>query len=671
MIIITPEICRKGLKLSEDQFNQKMGKKLLGRYDTEWQQIWAYAKERHESRIGSIRDQFDDTTGNNKQEIKRKIFKALHGSPLEKIEFNSQSQERRSRGSQRQNQRLSPEQQEINDLKAQIDQLNERLSNFRVLDDLFKERNRRGNRFEYCDLLQAVSVELLCESISSSDLVKIYNIFGDFLNLIDAPDKHVPKRDYFVKLRSKIEESLRKQSKEFIEQAEYVMCATDATSHWESGVFAFGLFNQDMEWNCLELLQSEGKSGEAIANDMLNVMSKYNVPVAKLICLVTDRSRAQERANRIFCEIVNSRKPEGSPLIYYVCCLMHTVSNADTKPQKWLLQDSQKTLSYLKQFFGNRVSSGFSRKSLRKELESLLGRSSPFQTDIGSRYAISFNNARYLIIYESDVYRALQSNSARHEKHHELKTMMANQEKWGCTRLEIMVPFLVWEGLLSPFHQTISKNVTYGTVKHAFNELRSKITNVKGAEVNRELERGQYERILTLADNDDISEDSKKAIEQIYLFWMADETKEEWKQHLDEFLYDYMAEIEEKINSDAEIIFNLPIHDNETRIPWTNRRMVSFLKFDFNILIYFQESTFAYLKAIAHRYSMMLKENVAMLAKAKQNHTADWIKAHEYSSVSGGSVKAAYYALREDRRLEIERRDNELHDEYNIEDEED
>ena len=576
MIIITPEICRKGLKLSVEEFNHKRERKNLARTDSDWRKIWSYAKEKHESRIGSIRDQFDDSTRRNQLYLQRKIEKVLRGSEREQIEFDSQSQERRSRGSQGNNQPLSPEQREINDLKAEIDRLNERLSNFQVLDDLFKERNRRGNRFEYCDLLQAVSVELMCESISSSDLVKIYNIFGDFLNLIDAPDKHVPKRDYFVKLRSKIEESLRKQSKEFIEQAEYLMCATDATSHWETGVFAFGIFNQNLEWNCLELMQSEGKTGQAIANDMLNVMSKYDVPVEKLICLVTDRSRAQELANRIFCDIVNSRKPEGSPRIYFVCCLMHTVSNADTKPQKWLLQDSQKTLSYLKQFFGNRTSSGFSRKSLRKELESLLGRSSPFQTDIGSRYAISFNNARYLIIYESDVYRALQSNSARHEKHHELKTMMADQRKWGCTRLEIMVPFLVWEGLLSPFHQTISRNITYGTVKEAFNQLRSKLNDVKGAEVNGELQRGQYERILALADNDDISEDSKKAVEQTYLFWEAEETKEDWKQHLDEFLYDYMVEIEDKINSDAEIIFNLPIRDDETRIPWTNRRMVSF-----------------------------------------------------------------------------------------------
>ena len=74
---------------------------------------------------------------------------------------------------------------------------------------------------------------------------------------------------------------------------------------------------------------------------------------------------------------------------------------------------------------------------------------------------------------------------------------------------------MVWEGLLSPFHQTISKNINYGTVKEAFNELRSKLNTVKGTEINGELQRGQYERILGLADNDDISEDSKKAVGRI------------------------------------------------------------------------------------------------------------------------------------------------------------
>ena len=96
MIIITPEICRKGLNLSEFDFNQRMARKNLARHDSNWQKIWTYAKERHERRLGSIRDQFDDTTTLARQDIKRKITKVLNGSPLEKIEFNSQESNKRN-----------------------------------------------------------------------------------------------------------------------------------------------------------------------------------------------------------------------------------------------------------------------------------------------------------------------------------------------------------------------------------------------------------------------------------------------------------------------------------------------------------------------------------------------------------------------------------------------
>ena len=60
----------------------------------------------------------------------------------------------------------------------------------------------------------------------------------------------------------------------------------------------------------------------------------------------------------------------------------------------------------------------------------------------------------------------------------------------------------------------------------------------------------------------------------------------------------------------------------------------------------------------------MRHENVAVLARAAQNHLSDWLKANNYQSVTGGSVKKVYYELREERRLEIERRDNEIHDIY-------
>ena len=84
-----------------------------------------------------------------------------------------------------------------------------------------------------------------------------------------------------------------------------------------------------------------------------------------------------------------------------------------------------------------------------------------------------------------------------------------------------------------------------------------------------------------------------------------------------------------------------------------------------------KESTFAYLKAIGHKFKTMRHENVAVLARAGQNHLSDWLKANNYASVTAGSVKKVYYELMEERRLEIERRDNEIHDQFFAEPESD
>ena len=87
------------------------------------------------------------------------------------------------------------------------------------MDNLFRERNRSGNRFEYGYTLQALYVELLAETISATDLRKVYTVLGDAMNLVDSPDKHVPKENYFRQLRSKIETALDKQTREYIENA--------------------------------------------------------------------------------------------------------------------------------------------------------------------------------------------------------------------------------------------------------------------------------------------------------------------------------------------------------------------------------------------------------------------------------------------------------------------
>ena len=75
-----------------------------------------------------------------------------------------------------------------------------------------------------------------------------------------------------------------------------------------------------------------------------------------------------------------------------------------------------------------------------------------------------------------------------------------------------------------------------------------------------------------------MGEDSKKALEAINRFWNADElvTRENWQFNLGEEVEDYMHELNDKFTADADIIFNLPINDDETKLPWTNRRIVSF-----------------------------------------------------------------------------------------------
>ena len=53
------------------------------------------------------------------------------------------------------------------------------------------------------------------------------------------------------------------------------------------------------------------------------------------------------------------------------------------------------------------------------------------------------------------------------------------------------------------------------------------------------------------------------------------------------------------------------------------------------------ESTFAFLKATARFYSTMTGNNVANLARARQNHLDLWLK-HNRGAINSGSVKESY-----------------------------
>lgn len=568
MIVINNETCRKALKLSEERYQERKWRRNLVN-KTSWSIVWKYAKEKHENLLGSIAEHLNENDRRVMVNIERQINRVLNSDQDQAIIEFDQPSARHSDKRQRIGEDGGARTEREVYLEARVAELEAKLQNFTILENLFKEENRRGNRFTYSQLLQGLSVELLSESISSTDLVKILNVFGEFCGLLDDDDKHVPRKDYFNKLRSKIERSLRLQSEQFLAESSFVMLSTDGTSYWGTGVFALGVFNQDLEWNCLELIESTGKTARAIADEMLRVVEDYNIPADKMVCLISDRARAQEAANKLVIEFINNLKSPGQALMFVIICLMHTVSNCDARPQKLLFNDGIKVLSYLKQFFGNRSAQGWSRLSLKKEFEKAIGCTSMFVTDIGSRYAVSFENVRALILYEADVYNTLRLKGTQ-DKHHELKRMMENQQRWPFTRMELGIPFLVWVAILSPFHTKISGEVTFADVKRAINQVKGKI-DVLIAEGDF----NSFEKLLDQARTEEMSEESKRAVESISRFWNANDLTEIWKFNLGEEVEDYMHEMNTKFTEDSEIISELPIDDDETRLPWTNRRIVS------------------------------------------------------------------------------------------------
>ena len=571
MIIIKNELCRKALGLSTENWEErKFRKNLVNRNN--WRKIWEFAREQHEKIFGDISNKLNLNERRVMLAIERDINSVLNDTKPEAIikfdEPAPRTSQKRPRIDVEPNVQGAHSDREAY-LEARVEELETKLRNFTVLENLFKEEGRRGNRFTYSQMLQGLTVELLSESISSTDLVKILNVFGNFCGLLDGDDKHVPRKDYFNKIRSKIERSLQLQSEQFLAESTQLMLSTDGTSYWGTGVFALGVFNQDLEWNCLELIQSEGKSARAIADEILRVINKYSIPADKVVCMVTDRARAQEAANKLVIQFINSQKSNGQPAMFAIVCLMHTVSNCDTRPQKLLFNDGIKVLSYLKQFFGNRSSQGWSRLSLKKEFEREIGCSSMFVTDIGSRFAVSFENVRALILFEADVYNTLRSKGTQ-DKHVELKQMMENSQRWPFTRMELAIPLLVWVAILSPFHSSISGQVTFADVKNAINQVQNKIDYLI-----REGDFNSFERLLEQAQTEEMSADSKRAVESISRFWSANEMTDIWKFNLGEEVEDYMHEMNEKFAADAALISELPINDDETKLPWTNRRIVS------------------------------------------------------------------------------------------------
>ena len=252
MIEINEEKCRKALKLTESQFKDKQNGRSFRQGRSDWKTIWPYIKQHHEAKYGSLDGILDDSTRKCQLAIERKINRVLTGkSTIEVVEFDTEREAQPRRRSRQENidpnqapsqtrrstrnsqgsthrrshsetveEQLATMRARLAESESQREQLQLQLGNYNALANLFKERNRSGNRFEYGYTLQALSLELLAETISATDMTKIYSVLGEVMGLVDSPDKHVPKENYFRQLRSKLDGALDKQTHDFIENAE-------------------------------------------------------------------------------------------------------------------------------------------------------------------------------------------------------------------------------------------------------------------------------------------------------------------------------------------------------------------------------------------------------------------------------------------------------------------
>ena len=151
MIIINAETCRKGLNLTEEKYAERFERRNLVNKNN-WRKIWEYAKEKHENRLGRLN--FDENQDRFIRDVERKINNVLHGDIASAtINFPEpaarNSNKRQRMEAEDENQLSGAERERLNYLEERNAELERKLQNFTILENLFREEGRRGNRFTF------------------------------------------------------------------------------------------------------------------------------------------------------------------------------------------------------------------------------------------------------------------------------------------------------------------------------------------------------------------------------------------------------------------------------------------------------------------------------------------------------------------------------------------
>ena len=288
-------------------------------------------------------------------------------------------------------------QAEVNRLKAKYD------ADIAASRDLFLVRTRptrangSGQARSYGKELRAIIIDAAGQGVASADIQKLLKSVHRFISFPEEEGtRAVPSLDHINKLRSSdLAALVDQQTEQWINDADKIALSVDGTTMNGRHYLALGGFNEDSQYHCLAIKETDASTGLEIASVMRALINQIPGLEGKIRFIIADRAKNQENANRRLQELLNKDRP-ADQLIKLLVCLLHTVIGCDNRSFAQLCADAQATSSLLAQLFGSRKSINYRKACLKKELRVKCQGSPGFDTKMGSRFHVNKVSHYYL-----------------------------------------------------------------------------------------------------------------------------------------------------------------------------------------------------------------------------------------------------------------------------------
>lgn len=188
-------------------------------------------------------------------------------------------------------------------IKAELEEVRLELARFK---DFFKvtmkstKANGSGGAPVYSSDLTAVAIEAMGETCEAKMVHRVMDAFGRTMGLTSPDDDthRVPRPDWFVKTRSKLDSLLVDQRKDFLEKGGPFYVSFDATNLHSKNVISMLVFNKSLEYLNFGYKTVAAKTGRDIAAVMNQMLSEHDGLLNGLENFITDRCPSTETGAR-------------------------------------------------------------------------------------------------------------------------------------------------------------------------------------------------------------------------------------------------------------------------------------------------------------------------------------------------------------------------------------